>query len=63
VRAIAEVLDETALAGMKLVGGRDGGFADSELEQRSTLLFEVVRRIVAQCAQPPDPIPDHVYHA
>jgi hypothetical protein len=55
--SLPKLLDETAIGSVPLLGGHDGyGRTDGVLEQRSPLLFDVVRGIVEQWPQPPDPI-------
>lgn len=55
--ALPRLLDAQAIAGVPLLGGHNaGGVADGALEQQAPVLFDVVRDIVAQWPQPPDPI-------
>jgi hypothetical protein len=55
--ALPKLLDAQAIAGIPLLGGHGAdGVPDGELEHHSPLLFEIVRGIVAQWPQPPDPI-------
>ena len=52
-----ELLTEDALAGVRLLGGHGGNGANTgEFENRSPVLFEVVRSIVEEWPQPPNPI-------
>ena len=51
------LVDEGAAGAIPLLGGhREGGAAEGGLEGRSPVLFDVVRSIVEQWPQPPDPI-------
>ena len=50
-------LSENELAGVPLLGGHaEDGSKDGNIENRSPVLFDVVRSIVEEWPQPPDPI-------
>lgn len=49
------LIDEGAINAVPLIGGHGEG-ADGMLEERSPVLFDIVRSIVEQWPQPPDPI-------
>jgi hypothetical protein len=54
---LPDLIGEEAAGAIPLLGGhRDGGAAKGGLEERSPVLFDVVRGIVEQWPQPPDPI-------
>ena len=55
--ALPKLLDERSIGGIPLLGGHgdDGGSA-GEIEHQSPVLFDIVRGIVEQWPQPPDPI-------
>jgi len=56
-RALPRVLDENAIGAIPLLGGHDEDpAAAGQLEHRSPVLFDIVRGIVEQWPQPPDPI-------
>ena len=51
------LLPEDGLAGVPLLGGHaEDGSKDGNIENRSPVLFDVVRSIVEEWPQPPDPI-------
>jgi hypothetical protein len=55
--ALPKLLAEQAIDGVPLLGGHDeGGESGTQLEIRSPVLFDIVRGIVEQWPQPPDPI-------
>ena len=55
--ALPRLLKAQAIAGVPLLGGHAGdGTPDGQLEHRSPVLFDIVRGIVEQWPQPPDPI-------
>ena len=55
--ALPKLLVDAALGGVPLLGGHgDEALPDGRLEYHSPVLFEVVREIVEQWPQPPDPI-------
>ena len=55
--ALPKLLDEEAIGGIPLLGGHDEDDNGSgRLEHRSPVLFDIVRGIVEQWPQPPDPI-------
>ena len=60
--ALREMVSELLAAGVVLLGDHgdgelDGmGSADGHLDERSPILFEIVRQIVERWPQPPDPI-------
>ena len=49
------LIDEGAIDGVPLFGGHGEG-TDGQLEEQSPVLFDIVRSIVEQWPQPPDPI-------
>ena len=49
------LIDERAVEGVPLIGGHGEG-GDGQLEEKSPVLFDIVRSIVEQWPQPPDPI-------
>ena len=49
------LIDEGAIDGVPLIGGHGDG-PDGQLEDKSRILFDIVRGIVEQWPQPPDPI-------
>ena len=54
---LPKLLDESVIDGIPLLGGHDqDGAEDGQLGERSPVLFDVVRGIVEQWPQPPDPI-------
>ncbi len=54
---LPKLLVEQGIAGIPLLGGHQGGDATaSQLENQSPVLFDIVRSIVEQWPQPPDPI-------
>ena len=55
--ALPRLLKAQAIADVTLLGGHAGdGTPDGQLEHRSPVLFDIVRGIVEQWPQPPDPI-------
>ena len=55
--ALPKLLTVDAIGGIPLIGGhQDGSVADGQLEHQSPVLFDIVRGIVEQWPQPPDPI-------
>ena len=58
--ALPKLLMQLAIEGIPLIGGHqegeDGGSADGQLEHQAPVLFDIVRSIVEQWPQPPDPI-------
>lgn len=55
--ALPKLLAEQTIDGVPLLGGHDeGGESGAQLESRSPVLFDIVRGIVEQWPQPPDPI-------
>lgn len=56
--ALPKLLDAQGIGGIPLIGGHasEAAAKDGELEQRSPVLFDVVRGIVEQWPQPPNPI-------
>jgi hypothetical protein len=56
-KILPKTLTEEALAEVPLLGGHEqGGSTDGDIENRSPVLFEIVRGIVEEWPQPPDPI-------
>jgi hypothetical protein len=56
-KILPKTLTEGALAEVPLLGGHDqGGSTGGDIENRSPVLFEIVRGIVEEWPQPPDPI-------
>ena len=56
-KSLPRFLAAKAVAGIPLLGGHgDGGDSGTQLEHRSPILFDIVRGIVEQWPQPPDPI-------
>ena len=54
---LPKLLPAAAIEGVPLLGGHSSGGANAgDLEQRSPVLFDVVREIVEEWPQPPDPI-------
>ena len=54
---LPRLVGDNAIASVPLLGGhRPEGSTEGELEHRSPILFDVVRGIVEQWPQPPDPI-------
>jgi len=55
--ALPRLLAVQAIEGIPLLGGHnEGGESGTQLESRSPVLFDIVRGIVEQWPQPPDPI-------
>lgn len=55
--ALPKLLVKHAIAGIPLIGGhQEGGIADGQLEYQAPVLCDIVRSIVEQWPQPPDPI-------
>ena len=52
---LPKVIEENAVEGIPLIGGHGEG-EDGQLEVRSPVLFDIVRGLVEQWPQPPDPI-------
>ena len=56
-RALPRLLSDEAIAAIPLLGGHDNDDAEAgRLEQHSPVLFDIVRALVEQWPQPPDPI-------
>lgn len=56
-QALPSLLDEQLIGAIPLLGGHEGdGTSAGQLEHRSPVLFDIVRGIVEQWPQPPDPI-------
>lgn len=54
---LPKLVPENALANIPLLGGHDAeGATTGDLDQRSPILFDIVRGIVEKWPQPPDPI-------
>ena len=53
---LPKLLPQDAIASVPLLGGHDKNGAAGGLEHRSPVLFDVVRSIVEEWPQPPDPI-------
>ncbi len=55
--SLPRLLNEKAIGGVPLLGGHEGdGLPDGQIEHQSPMLFDIVRGIVEQWPQPPDPI-------
>jgi hypothetical protein len=55
--ALPKLLEVGNISGIPLLGGHGReGFADGALEHRAPILFDIVRGLVEQWPQPPDPI-------
>lgn len=55
--ALEKSCTEAEAAGVKLIGGHDeGGLQEGNLEDRAPVLLDVIRQIVEQWPQPPEPI-------
>lgn len=54
--ALPKILIKNAIEGIPLLGGHDGYESGTKLERCSPVLFDIVRSIVEQWPQPPDPI-------
>lgn len=54
---LPKFLSEDAIKGVPLIGGHvEGGATEGDLEHRAPVLFDIVRGIVEEWPQPPDPI-------